>query len=151
MIAYIQDVEGRTKKLQPFIDDAEAGKLVILIPEVCVTELLTLRGQLAGGDHAAALREAYLEFLREPYVVRVPVHADLAEEAGAIASAAPTKITGAPDAILIALAASSRAVMHTYDGESKAGPLKLDGQIGTPPIRICKPDYGQDTLFASND
>ena len=150
IIAYIEDAEGKTERLQPFIDDAEAGELLILVPETSVVEVLSLRKHWRAGGDAAGLRDMYLEFLQEPFIVRVPLHADLAEQASEIATTAPTKIKGVPDAVLIALAVANQAVLHTYDGETKPGPLQLDGLIGDPPVQIRKPVHGQDTLFAGN-
>jgi len=147
IIAYIQDSDGWTARLQPFVDEAEAGKFEILIPEPCVTEVLTLRRLLNEGADVEPLRELFVEFLNAPFVVRVPLHAELAEAAGELATIAPKKIRGVPDAVLLALAVREQIPVHTFDGENSPGPLKLDGMIGDPPVRIQIPNWGQDTLF----
>ena len=46
------------------------------------------------------------------------------------------------DAIHVASAVAQQVeILHTYDTDL----LKLDGQIGSPPLKICQPDFEQKT------
>jgi predicted nucleic acid-binding protein len=85
VIGLLEKVHGRYALIEPFIQDAEAGQLEILIPNTSVVELHGLKGLRDRGETVEQTREILQDFLSLPYVIRRPLHHRLADEAGELA------------------------------------------------------------------
>lgn len=144
-ISLLQNEQGRLEDIEPFIEDAEAGRLEILFPETSVVELHNLRGLQEQGVATEEVREIIHDFLDRPYLLRRPLHRRLANLASELAMV--HRIRRAADAVVLALAKQEGVrEIHTYD----KGLIRLSGKIGDPPIAIGLPEHGGDTLFGDS-
>ena len=133
--------------IEPFVKDAEQGKLLIVVSEISRVEVSYLSRLAQGGtpiEDQVRLINAWFE---NPYVVRRQQHAgisDLAAEIGRTYS-----LKRAAVRIILATAVFERIpILHTRDGEGgKPGLLKLSGKVGNPPVRIEAPERYHGTLF----
>lgn len=142
-ISLLENTQGRIEQIAPLIEEAEAGRLLIVLPETSVVELRGLRKLQDEGREVAEIREIIRDFLDQPYIVRRPLHRKLADLAWELALVHGIK--RAADAVVLALAKQeSIATIHTYDG----GLIKLSGKVGEPPIVIGPPDLAEGTLFS---
>lgn len=147
VIDLLQKTPERERSIRPFVEQAEDGRLEILLSNVTVVELHGIHGLRTRGTPADAAAAIVREFLNLPYVIRRPLHDDLADEAAAIARTHGIK--RAADAVVVALAVQEGVqTVHTYDGSGrKPGLIALSGKVGTPPITIEAPDPGIGNLF----
>ena len=148
VIGLLERVPERYPLITPFVEDAEAGQLEIVIANTSVVELHGLKGLRDGGTPAERTREIIRDFLSLPYVIRRPLHHALADFAGELAYV--HRIKRAADAVALAVAAQEGiGRLHTFDGlGNKPGLISLTGKVGTPPVTIEVPNHGSDTLFA---
>jgi len=151
VIGLLEQVPDRYPLIEPFVRDAESGQLEILIANTSVVELHGLRGLRQQGAAVTLAREILRDFLSLPYVIRRPLHHQLADEAGELACTHGIK--RAADAVALALAVQEGIqVLHTFDGSGKKpGLIGLSGKVGTPPVTIEVPNHGRGTLFESSD
>jgi len=147
-ISFLQNEEGRMDHIEPYIEQAEAGRLEILFPETSVVELHNLRGLQGEGKDVEEIREIIRDFLDQPYLLRRPLHRRLANLASELALG--HQIKRAADAVVLALAVQeSVPMLHTYDGSGKRkGLVQLSGKVGDPPITIRPPDAARGTIFS---
>lgn len=133
----------------PFVEDAEAGRLEILIADTTVVELHGLRGLREQGNISDRARTILRDFLSLPYVIRRPLHHQLADEAGELAG--KLGIKRAADAVALALAVQEGVgVLHTFDGSGKkSGLISHSGKVGTPPVTIEVPNHASGTLYGT--
>lgn len=151
VIGLLEQVNDRYPLIEPFVRDAEAGRLEIVIANTTVVELHGLRGLRQQGTSAEHARLILKDFLSLPYVIRRPLHHQLADEAGELAC--KLGIKRAADAVALALAVQERiSVLHTFDGTgSKPGLIGHSGKVGDPLVTIEVPNHGCGTLFASSN
>jgi len=151
VIGLLEQIPDRYPLIEPFIHDAEVKRLEIVIANTTVVELHGLRGLREQGTTADQAREVLRDFLSLPYVIRRPLHHQLADEAGELAFTLGIK--RAADAVALALTVQEQiGVLHTFDGSGKkSGLIGLSGKVGTPPVTIEVPNHGQGTLFESSD
>ncbi len=149
VIGLLECLPDRHPLILPFVRDAEAGRLQIVIANTTVVEMQALRGLQQKGATAETAREILNDFWSQPYVIRRPLHHQLADYAGELAYAHGIK--RAADAVALAMAVQEKIeVLHTFDGSGKKpGLIGLSGKVGTPPIRIEAPNYARGTLFES--
>lgn len=149
IIDAIQKTPGRYEKIEPFLKDAENGKLLIVVSELSVAEVSHLTKLTDNGILLDDQVQLIKDWFENPYIVRRPVHAGISELAGEVGR--KHKLKRAPDRIIVATALFEKIPqIHTFDGidpKKKNKLLPLDGQIGDPPLRIREPDPAQDTLF----
>jgi len=151
VIGLLEKVQDRYALIEPFIQDAEAGQLEIVIPNTSVVELHGLKGLRERGETVEQTRAILQDFLSLPYVIRRPLHHRLADEAGELAFALGIK--RAADAVALAVAVQEGiGVLHTFDGAGKkSGLISLSGKVGTPPVTIEVPTHAGGTLFNASD
>lgn len=151
VIGLLEQVPDRFPLIEPFVQDAEAGRLEIVIADTTVVELHNLRGLRQQGVSAEQARAILRDFLSLPYVIRRPLHHQLADEAGELAGKLGIKRAG--DAVALALAVQeSIGLLHTLDGSGKkSGLIGHSGKVGTPPVVIEVPNHGSGTLFHASD
>jgi len=149
VIGLLEKMPDRYPLIEPFIQDAENGKLEILIANTAVVELHGLKGLRDRGESVEQTREILQDFLSLPYVIRRPLHDRLADEAGELAFALGIK--RAADAVALSLAVQEGVdLLHTFDGAGKKGGLiSLSRKVGTPPVTIEVPNHAGGTLFNS--
>lgn len=147
LIDAIQKDPEHYPAIQPFLDDAEKGKLLIVLSEVTVGEVVKLDNLAAQGMSLEEQERLIRDWLINPYVVRKIFHRGITDMATRICRLHTLKDVG--DRAVMATALFYRVpLIHTYDGEGRKGQLlKLDGKLGTPPIRIMVPNYYEDMLF----
>ena len=118
VIGLLEQKSDRFPLIAPFMEDAESGRLEILVPETTVVELQGLKGLREKGVAASETREMIDDFLALPYVVRKPLHSTLADLAGELAVVHGIK--RAADAVALAIAvAEDVSLLHTFDGSGK--------------------------------
>lgn len=151
VIGLLEKKPDRYPLIEPFMLDAEAGRLEILIADTTVVELHGLRGLREQGASADQARAILRDFLSLPYVVRRPLHHQLADEAGELAGRLGIK--RAADAVALALAVQEGiGLLHTLDGSGgKSGLIGHSGKVGTPPVVIEVPNHGRGTLYDSSE
>ena len=151
VIGLLEQKDDRYPLIEPFVRDAEAGRLQIVIADTTVVELQSLRGLRQQGASAEQARLILRDFLSLPYVIRRPLHHQLADEAGELAC--KLGIKRAADAVALALAVQERiGLLHTFDGSGgKSGLIGHSGKVGDPLVSIEVPNHGRDTLFSSSD
>lgn len=151
VIGLLEQKPERFPLIAPFVEDAEAGRLEIVVANTTVVELQGLKGLRERGATAERTREIIRDFLSLPYVVRRPLHDELADLAGEIAHAHGIK--RAADAVAVAIAVQEQiGTVHTFDGTGKKkGLIGLSGKVGTPPVTIEVPNHGDGTLFAERN
>lgn len=149
VLGLLEQKPDRYSLIVPFIQDAEAGRLEILIADTTVVELQSLRGLREQGSSTEQARAILRDFLSLPYVIRRPLHHQLADEAGELAG--KLGIKRAADAVALALAVQeSIGLLHTFDGSGKKSNLiGHSGKVGTPPVVIEVPNHGRGTLYGS--
>ena len=147
IIDAIQKTSDRYQDIEPFLLDAERGKLQIVVSETTVAEVNRLDHLGEQGIDIENQARLIRDWFENPYIVRRPVHPGISELAAEIGRKYGIKRVG--DTIVLATALFDNiGVVHTYDGEgSRKGLLDFDGQIGDPPLRITTPNYAQGTLF----
>lgn len=147
VIGLLEKVPDRYPLIEPFFQDAEAGRVEILIADTSVVELHGLRGMREQGESVEQTREILRDFLSLPFVIRRPLHHRLADEAGELAFA--LRMKRAADAVALALAVQEGVdLLHTFDGAGKKGGLiSLSGKVGTPLVTIEVPNHAGGTLF----
>lgn len=133
--------------IAPFLDDAEKGKLLIVLSEVSVAEITTLNNLDAQGMPLEEQERMIRDWLENPYIVRKQFHRGISQVAGQIGRLHKLKSVG--DRAVVGTAYFYKIpLIHTYDGTGRKGQLlKLDSLIGNPPIRIMIPNYYEETLF----
>jgi len=151
VIGLLEKVADRYSLIEPFVRDAEAGRLEIVIANTSVVELHGLRGLRKQGVSAERARTILQDFLSLPYVIRRPLHHQLADEAGELAC--KLGIKRAADAVALALAVQERiGVLHTFDGSgNKPGLIAHSGKVGEPLVTIEVPNHARGTLFSSSN
>jgi predicted nucleic acid-binding protein len=151
VIGLLEQVEDRYPLIEPFVRDAEAGRLEIVIANTTVVELHGLRGLRKQGAPAEEARSILRDFLSLPYVIRRPLHHQLADEAGELAC--KLGIKRAADAVALALAVQEKiGLLHTFDGSgSRSGLIGHSGKVGEPLVMIEVPNHGRNTLFSQTD
>jgi predicted nucleic acid-binding protein len=151
VIDAIQKTPGRFDLIAPFIADAERGKLLIVLSESTVAEIVHLPRLDGGSATLDQQAEKIKQWLKNPYIVRRPVHPGISELAVDIGR--KYGIKRATDSIVIATAIfDSIDTVHTFDGSGgKPGLIQLDGRIGTPPLRICVPNPAEGTIWNRNE
>lgn len=151
IIGLLERKPERYPLIAPFVEDAEAGQLEIVIANTSVVELQSLKGLRDSGKTPERTREIIQDFLSLPYVIRRPLHHALADYAGELAYLHSLK--RAADAVALALAAwEGIPRLHTFDGSgSKRGLISLNGKVGNPPVTVEVPNHGGETLFGATD
>lgn len=149
IIDALQKTEGRWELIEPFLDEAEAGNLEIVVSEISVVEVRNLRKMTAQGSEPEQIAAMVRDWFDSPFIIRRNVHPGISELAAEIGRV--HKIKRAADAVVVATAVyESIPVLHTFDGwgnKKKAGLLRLDEKIGDPPLRIVVPNPAEGTLF----
>lgn len=111
---------------------AERGDLRVVVSALTLTEVVRIKGhhQLPRENE-----EKIRTFFEAPYIYMIDVTRPIAEFARQLVWEHNVQ---PKDAIHIATALQTDGVeiLHTFDQDL----LKLDGQLGNPPLRICKPD-----------
>lgn len=133
--------------IEPFVKDAQQGKLLIVVSEISVVEVSHLSSLGEKGMSIEEQVKLISQWFENPYVVRRQQHPGISELAAEIGRNHPIK--RASDRVIVATAVFNRIpVLHTRDGEGgKSGLIPLSGEIGNPPLRIEIPNYGSGTLF----
>ena len=135
--------------IEPFVADAEAGKLLIVVSEISVAEVSSLGGLNEQGVSLEEQAKLIREWFENPYVSRRQQHAGISELAAEYGRTYSLK--AAPDRVVLATAVFEKIpVLHTRDGAG-ASPrskmlLPLDRKVGNPPLRIEVPNYRQGLL-----
>lgn len=147
VIGLLEQKPDRFPLIEPFVQDAESGTLEIVIADTTVVELQSLRGLRDQGSSAEHARAILRDFLSLPYVIRRPLHHQLADEAGELAG--KLGIKRAADAVALALAIQEGiGLLHTFDGTGKrTGLIGHSGKVGTPPVIIEVPNHARGTLY----
>ena len=152
IIDAIQGTPGRYEKIAPFLKDAENGKLLIVVSESSVAEVSHLNKLTTQGVSLDEQAKIIKEWLENPYIYRVPLHAGISELASDIGR--QFKLKRATDRIVVATAQFEKiSLIHTFDGldpAKKSKILPLDGKvcdIGGTLIKITEPDPHRGTLF----
>ena len=147
VLGLLEQKPDRYPLIEPFVQDAESGQLEILIADTTVVELQSLRGLREQGSSAEQARAILRDFLSLPYVIRRPLHHQLADEAGDLAG--KLGIKRAADAVALALAVQEGVgVLHTFDGTGKRGGLiSHSGKVGSPPVIIEVLNHARGTLY----
>jgi len=156
IIDAIQKTPGRYECIEPYVKDAEKGRLRIIISEVCVAELLMLKQYDAQGMPIEEQVRLIREWLENPYIVRRAVYPRIAERAAEVGR--DNEISPATDAIVVATALCEPVqILHTFDGLDEGAATRTrnklctyDGMIGTPPLHIGPPDQSHGTIFAKS-
>jgi predicted nucleic acid-binding protein len=152
IIDAIQKTPGRYECIEPFIRDAEKGKLSLVISEISVAEVSHLSELDKQGVSIEEQEKIIKEWLENPYIIRRQVHRGISERASEIGR--KFKLKRGADRIIIATADFEKIpLIHTFDGldpDKKNKILPLDGKIGDPPIRIMEPNPAYGTLFGTD-
>ncbi len=135
----------RSNTFLDLVAQARAGHSIILLSNIVLAEVRPKRAR--NGQHRELLEEL-LEANR-PFVQFYGVTRRIALRARDEGAKYSLSI---PDAIHLATALEAQAnVMFTYDGLKKGTPvgglLKLNGQVGSPPLRIEVPRVSIGPLF----
>lgn len=151
IIDALQKTEGRWDLIEPFLSEAEQGRLTIVVSEISVAEVSKLKA-LKDTHSNEQIIQMIKDWFDHEYVARRPVHAGISEIAAQIARL--HNIRRAADATVIATAVYENiGTVHTFDGYTNKGPaglLRFDGKIGDPPVTIAAPDPTQGTLWAAS-
>jgi predicted nucleic acid-binding protein len=153
IIDAIQKTAGRYECIEPYIQDAEKGKLRIIISEVSVAELLMLKEYESQGMSIEEQAKLIRDWLENPYIVRRSVYPRISERAAEVGR--QHEIAPATDAIIVATALCEGVqVLHTFDGLDEGATTRkrnklctYDGKIGTPALHIGPPDASRGTIF----
>ena len=115
------------------------GKLEIFTSTLSIAEVAKTEETV--GSIPDDVKDKTRTLFNEPYIQLVSVDLARAEEARELIW--QHNWLKGPDAIQVACALHSQVErMHTYDGDGKKkGILDLDSKVGTPPLRIAKPDH----------
>ena len=145
-IDWIQkDKPDRVALLQPVIDAAYAGKIVIVTSAFGLAEVVRCNGPdvLSEEDESRILR-----FFKNPFISVRNVDRRVAQEARSICRHRLSTGAGLkpPDAVHVATALLHKVgSFHTFD----RGVLRFDQMFGIPPLRILEPFYVEITEPAS--
>ena len=153
IIDAIQKTQGRYECIEPYVHDAEKGKLRIIISEVSVAELLLLKEYDSQGMPVREQVRLIQDWLENPYIIRRAVYRHISEQAAAIGR--KYEILPPTDAIIVATALCENIpVLHTFDGLDEGAANRkrkklctYDGKIGSPPLHIGPPDQSRGTIF----
>jgi predicted nucleic acid-binding protein len=135
----------RSKTFKDLVAEARSGHSIILLSNIVLAEVRPKRAR--NGEHRELLEEL-LEANR-PFVQFYGVTRRIALRARDEGAKHSLSI---PDAIHVATALEAKAkVLFTYDGLKKDAPisglLRLNGQMGNPPLRIEVPRVRLGPLF----
>ena len=141
-------------ELRPMYRAALAGRLSILVSEVCVAEVCKLNAISQVGLPIDIAKRKIELFYQQAFVIRRP-----ADRREASMAAALIRDHGLDtcDAIIVATASIHRAAaLFTRDGMKvrlhRTAPLSCDCKIGEPPLPIRVPsavDFERDPIFAA--
>lgn len=125
---------GRIDALEQITDAATGGDIIIVASTLCIAECYKIKESL---DSWSVQKKLINDFFDNPWIELVQVDSVVAEKAQEISRDFGIK---PPDAIHIATAILRKAEeFQTYDGKKGHSPLKFDGLIGKPPLRIKVP------------
>ncbi len=139
----LEAIQGQDKSryalIKPLLQRAEAGQLLIVVSETTRGEVSHL-GDLRDQGVDVAKQEALIaDWFENPYIVRRQVHKGISDLGAKIGAQHGIKRVG--DRFIVATALFDGIdTIHTFDGDL----LKLNGKIGTPPLRITEP--GEDDI-----
>lgn len=138
--------------IEPYLRDAENGKLKIVVSEISVIEVSRLDDLASKGIDVVTQLQLIDDWFENEYVIRKPPIPGITDMA---LNVARNHNVRGNDAIIVATALFYRIpILHTGDGSSrkKGGKLiPLDRKIGEPPLRITKPNPFENTLFENRE
>jgi len=130
-LGWLKAEPDKVRLCEGVVQAAEAGKVKIVTSALTLTEVIWLKG------HPKLPREredAIRDFFQQEYIQLVNVDRGTAEQARELVWAHNVK---PKDAIHVATAIRRKVeVLDTFDGAL----LELNGQLGTPALRIIEPD-----------
>jgi len=131
--------EARKPACHDVISAAERGEIQILTSAVSLTEVIKLnKGPI---EIPQEHEERISRFFQQEYIVVVQVTRFVAESARSLIWRFPH--LRPKDALHAATALYARIEeLHTFDGDF----LPLDGQVGTPPLKVCEAQMIQPSL-----
>lgn len=131
-LAYLNEEPG-SDGCQIVLDDAENGKIEIVISALTIAEVLNFRGKSAIPKSES---EAIRQFFRNSFFLTVDLDRYIAELAQDVVWDFGIKPR---DAIHVATALACEVpILDTFD----KGLLNNNGRIGDPPLIVCKPGDG---------
>lgn len=138
-LAWLMPELPRVPACRQVIRAAECGEIQIVTSAVALTEVIKLnKGPIAIPKEA---EDRINGFFRQEYIVIVQLTRTIAENARSLIWSYPH--LRAKDALHAATALYAQIEnLHTYDGDF----LPLDGQIGTPLLKISEPHMPQPEL-----
>jgi len=143
LIDAIQKKQGHYPQIEPYVLEAEEGRMAIVLSTVTLAEVCYLKERHKAGVSLEEQIRQIEDWFDRQYVDVVGVSRAIARKAARLRDpSARAKLT-TPDAIILATALSKQIPkLLTYDGAGKNGYLlKLNGQVGgSPPLRVIEPD-----------
>lgn len=143
--------EDRYAKIEPFVCEAQQGKIKIVVSEISVAEVTGLNSfqeTTLTENQVKEHQRLIVEWFENPYIIRRPVVPGISELARDIGF--QYGLAGL-DRIIVATACFYKIpTIHTFDGAGKKKKNKmiaLSGQVGNPPVTIMEPDPDYGTLF----
>jgi len=153
LIDTIQKTPGRYCFIEPYVKEAEAGKLFIVLSVVSLAEVCYLKERHKEGVSMDDQIREIEEWLDREYIRTINVDRRIARRAARLRSPDGSNLK-TPDAIVVATAlVAGVPKLFTFDGAGRrSGLLQLDQKIeGSPPLRIASPDGNVGPLFGRSD
>jgi len=144
-LAWLKPEEENKRACQEVISAAERGEIQIVTSAVSLTEVIKLHKGLPieiPKEH----EERIVTFFQQEYIVVVQVTRFIAEDARSLIwrfpSLKPKDALHAATAVYAQAHSGPLEELHTFDRDF----LPLDGKIGSPALRIRKPQMAQPPL-----
>jgi len=145
--AFISRIQGdpeHIKILEHFTDKAAEKEIPIVTSSLTVAEVCIINREASLEEKLQDI-DLISRFFDNDYIYIIQVSRHLSTEAAKISVEHGIK---PPDAIHLATAIDANCqVIHTYDEKL----LKRDGNIGVPPLTICKPRADIQGVFFADD
>ena len=138
-LGWLREEPDKVEECREVLKEAEAGRILLVISALTLTEVIKLRGKPPiGKEQAGKIKEFFMQdFISVRNVTRF-----IAEMARELIWDNPS--LKPKDSIHVATALRSKVpLLNTFDGDL----IELNGQIGNPPLRIERPSIPQTTLF----
>ncbi|MCK8787996.1 type II toxin-antitoxin system VapC family toxin [Roseomonas sp. NAR14] len=136
-LAWLQEEAGKVDGCRAVLDEADAGRTLIVTSALTIAEVLSMRHRQA---ISASQRSKVQAFFRRDYIAVVNVTRRLAEAARDVVwdhGVMPK------DALHVVTAIDAKvSALHTFDERL----LKKSGKLGAPAIEICHPFVSQASL-----
>lgn len=141
-LAFLKEEEGRVENCRQILHAAERGDIQIVTSALTLTEVVHIKGRI----RMDAKDEELISGMFEKDFVIMDVDRRIAEHARQLLW--QHQELQPKDSIHVASALVAKVdELHTFDDPL----LKLDGKLGTPALKICKPGLSEPELPKMSD